>query len=657
MTVTGAALSAGSEPSQAKGVGSVPQGRWGRVAGSPGWVAAGAWLVCTPVAWLIPSLVGANPWTMRGGVLPLAVGGAVAFAVGVLAWWSRGRWMPALAGAAAGMFAAYVVLVLRTALHGTPYPFEGPYGDTARFMASVTRYTRAWVSRDGIVGSVPSEYPPLFPWVAGKIAWLLGIPGWKAVQPAEILGASLSVLVAFWMWLRVTAAPAALGISVLVLTVFGAPNKVYEALAMAVVVPWILLTLARPERGRLHWAVAGVIGAALVLTYYAYLAFAAIGVAVLIWSVWRSEPERSAYLRYLGKVAGVILVLSSWWWVPYGWAMLHGGQQVADMFQAAQIPSNPFPFLDTSPLGLMELLGLGALLLFWRRSWWAGPLLLILFGAYGYRVLGMLRWVLSAHSSLFYYTTELISTVLLAGLVLAVAESGPPARRLAAWLQGALPASARGRGSVGVPVLTVLLAFAGYTYWSTWMPANGWQADLRGGAMPNDPQTFQSGLARQAHEVALPNGSHTHYGRFAPRQIGLLDIRTTQSTVEKVRGRNAVPSTLSDSDSLFAFLPYNGYMDTDRNASLAPVQWDERFADLMRLTRTTDPAAFADASAHTRFGAIDVFILYDDGAKGLRWRPWRVPTTPTFQRSQFDPSRFVIKDLPGREFLAVRIPQ
>lgn len=628
---------------------------WSGFADKPGYVAALVWLVCLPVAWQIPAIVGADPWQQRGAEVPLALGGAAALSLGAVGWWLRGRRTPALAGAAAGLFAAYLILVLRTSLHGTPFAYEGVYGDTARLSAMVTRYTVAWSPHDGIVGTVAAEYPPLFPWLAGKAAWLSGTPGWRMLQPAEILGTSLAVLVSFWMWLRATTAPAALAISVLLMVVFGAVNKVYEGLALALTVPWILLTLARPSRNRLHWAAAGVIGAVLVLTYYAYLVFAAIGLVLLVWSVARSEPQRRAYLGHVAKVAAVVLIGSAWWWVPYVWAMLHGGQQVGDMYQATEISMNPFPFVDMTPVGLMELVGLAGLLWYRGRTWWAGPLLLIVFGAYCYRVLGMLRWVVSAHSSLFYYTNALISVTLVTGLVLSVRESAPLARRLVEWAQRSLPAPTS-PGRSGVVVVTMLLCFAGFTYWSSWMPANLWQADMAGGAKPYDPGTYSSIMARRAHTEPRPDGSYPRYSMEAPSRSDWFPTQPIQDAVESVLGRGARPSTLSDNDALLAFLPWNGYMDVDRNASLGPVRWDDRFAELMRLTRTHAPADFARASAHTRFGSIDVFVLHEDG-DNLQWRPWRVPTTPTFQRSQFDQAHFRISELPGDVFLAVRIPR
>lgn len=629
-------------------------GAGGFLAERPGLVALVAWLVCLPVAWWTPTILHANPWAERGGgELPLALGGMGLLVLGGLGWWLKGRWLAALPGVAAGVFAAYVVLVLRTALNGTPYGVEATYGDAGRLMAAVTRYTVAWMPHDPIVGKVTSEYPPLFPWLSGKIAWLLGIPGWQALKHAEILGMSGVVLVSFWLWLRITVTPAALAISVLILLAGRGPDKVHEALALAVAIPWILLVVARPTRGRLHWVAAGLIGTALALTYYAYIVFAAIGLVFLIVSVYRAEPDRRAYLAYLGKVAAMIAVLAAWWWIPYAWAMLNGGQQVADMFKP-NMGEDPFPFLQFNVEGVLEAAGLAGLLCYRTRTWWAPPLLLLVVGAYAFRALAMLRWVATAHSTLFYYTRPVIVGVLICGLVLSAFESAPLARRLSDWVSRSLPASS-GQGSrLGVPVAVLLAAFTGYTLWASWSPATSWEATWEGGARAHggNQQVWQS------HAEPLPDGRHATYASHSPSKANWLPVPEIQQIVRQVRGTSATPSVLSADTRIFAFLPWDGYLDVDRDASLGPVQWDNRYAEVLRLTHISDPAAFAQASAHTAFGSIDVFILYRsaDNADSLRWPPLRVPQTPTFQPGQFSPAQFAVMDLPNNLFLAVRLP-
>ena len=87
--------------------------------------------------------------------------------------------------------------------------------------------------------------------------------------------------------------------------------------------------------------------------------------------------------------------------------------------------------------------------------------------------------------------------------------------------------------------------------------------------------------------------------------------------------------------------------------------WPARYAALRKLSRVTDPAAFAAASARTAFGPVDVFILKRTGPARWTWQPIDAPDPAiTFTPAQFSPHAFtVFTDLPGNFVLAVRQPQ
>jgi len=49
------------------------------------------------------------------------------------------------------------------------------------------RYAQHLHSSDGIVPSVPSNYPPLFPWLVGRTSALVHVPAWRLLGPAEAI--------------------------------------------------------------------------------------------------------------------------------------------------------------------------------------------------------------------------------------------------------------------------------------------------------------------------------------------------------------------------------------------------------------------------------------------------------------------------------------
>ncbi|HEY0541286.1 MAG TPA: arabinofuranosyltransferase [Actinoallomurus sp.] len=611
----------------------------------PGVVAVLVWAIVAPVAAGVPSRFHLDPFVQADADVPLVLGGFVAAVLVCLALWIR---RPAVTGAAAGLFASWTALLLRTAWQGTPFPAGGLYGDAARLAAMATRYTVTSASSDGIVAGVPSEYPPLYPWLIGKAAVLLHTEAWRLLAPAAIIAVSLSIVLGFVLWSRLTSPGAALMISALGLIAYGKPDKAYEVLALAIVVPLLLLTVGSPERGRPHWLVAGLIGGLMALTYYAYLLYAALGILILVWRTWRTEPSRRAYAWYLGRVVAVMLAVSLWYLIPYARAMTHGGQQLGDLFPSSQISGSPLPFLAMTPLGVAQLIGLAGLLWLRRSVSWAPPLLAIVLGAYGYYLISFARYVTTGHTGLLHYAFALISACLLSAAVLTAFHVAPAlARRTATPIP-------RGAGAAAV---TIVVVFAGYTYWHAEMPGVLWTPGAAGEDRLNVAAGGASNVqAARAHSQADPDGIRPRFSGAASQvaQTRWFPAGPVQRAVESVLGAKARPRTLSYDEQLFAFLPWRGYIGVERTASGAPVRWDDRYAELTRLSQITDPAAFAQASAHTRFGPIDVFVLHWE-KPDLVWQPLGLPTMLRFQPRQFDPQHFVTVDrLPGNAVVAIR---
>ena len=123
-------------------------------------------------------------------------------------------------------------------------------------------------------------------------------------------------------------------------------------------------------------------------------------------------------------------------------------------------------------------------------------------------------------------------------------------------------------------------------------------------------------------------------------------------------GKSANPVTLSASEHLFAFVKWPGYIGVTRSAAGIDTDWPARYAALRKLSRVTDPAAFAAASARTAFGPVDVFLLHRAGPARWIWQPAGSPDpTIAFTPAQFSPHAFTIfTDLPGNLVLAVRQP-
>jgi hypothetical protein len=614
----------------------------GRV--NPSLAALVTWIICLPVAYVGARLGPADPFKLRVAMIPVVV-----LIAGVVVAGVASRRLPAdlASGIGAGLFGGWVAFTLRVALHGTPYGFGGLNSDAGRLAAMANTYSHTWHSADGIVPSVPSNYPPLFPWLVGRTSALINVPAWKLLGPAEAITVSFAVVAGYMLWRRLASGPIALALTLPVLLCFSLPEKPYEILALVVFVPWAIATFGDPPRGRLHWLPAGLIGGLSILLYWLFIVFGALGILALAVLTWRASPDRGRYVRHVVLTVIVALVVASWYLVPYlGWGFLHGSSQVEYQYQGGGIQDSPLLFLTPTPLGVLGLIGVIGMVWYRGRAWWGKPLLLLTAGIYAYWLLGLAAFVLIGRHLLLQDTPRLTSLVLASAGVLTIAHTAPRLVRLISIR--AVPA--------GLPTLALclLVIWTAVTAWQAWMPGGptpvGGLYQPAVSTAPNDTTL--------AFTTALPDG---RYSPAAPSRQPWFPADPIEKDVASVLGKSAEPVTLSASEELFAYVNWPGYIGVNSQAAGIDTNWAARYSALSKLSRVTDPAAFAAASAHTAFGPIDVFILQIPPQTTSRWMWWTAEATEpgvTFRPAQFNSDAFtVFTNLPGNYVLAVRQPQ
>lgn len=601
-------------------------------------VAGGTWAVLLPIAMLLPGRLGLDPFSLRGAMLPLAVGGLLILAAGAVAY-LRPHWA---APVGAGLFSAWVAFTIRALQNGTKYGFYGMTDDHGRLAAMATRYSVTIWPSDGIVAGVPTEYPPLFPWLVGRASAATGVPAWQLLPKAEMVVTSLAVLVGFLLWSRVLRSPGlALAVSVAGFALFHRPWKSYEVLGLAITVPWVILVFSRAERGRLHWVPAGLLGGLLLLDYQGYLMYAAPGIIALAVATLRGEPDRRAYVLYVVRTLALSAVAASPFLIPMGWTRLTGGgQYVADLYQAWGISGDWVPFLG-APLivALLMLAGLAGLFLC-AGSPWVRPMAYMLAGTYVYRIFYALYFVFSEHTGMIHHAAVMTDVLLVTAGVLTMAELVPP---LAARIR---PVPVRSAGAVALVAVT---AWCGITCWNEWAPnVSGNVTSVKDPAQASGVHDYTI----KAWTEPSPSGKRARNLKIYKTEW--FPVTPIRRDVEQVLGKGVLPRTLSYDERLFAYLPWKGYTTVDRTASLSTIRWYDRFDALAALAKT--PASeFAQASAHTRFGSIDVFVLKKQAA-GWVWTPMHYDGRQiVFQAGQFDPAVFAVDDsLPNDTVVAVR---
>lgn len=595
----------------------------------PGILSVAVFLIGFPAAFALPRVLPyGGGMGMRSASLPLAVAVIGGAAVMALALWRRPAWLP---GVIAGLMGTWFVLILSTALRGTPFPVLGLLGDAGRLTAMATRYSVTAASADPWFRGVPSDYPPLFPWLVGRVSALLDIPAWRLVGDAEVAFMGASVVVGFVLWLRLVNPWTALAAASAGFLSFASVDKAYEVIALAALIPWVVGTFGDPPRGRLHWLPAGLVGAFIFLSYYGWLVLGGIGIVAIAVMTWRRSVDRRAYLLHLGRVLAVILVLTSWFTVPYIYARLSlGGATTGDLYGNSAFLELMFPFLELTWLGLLQLAGLAGLVWLRGRVWWAWPLLALAAGAFAFRLAGVVSLVLTNHTLVAHYTSRLCASLLASAGVLTVLHAVPIVIRKAG--------AARPRHGAAI-AMAVALAWGGYSFTMAWMPGLGGQYAY---------------YTEGAYREPLPDG--TYVAGF-DHPTPWFPIAAIEREVEKVLGPDPRPVTVSMDERLYAYLPWFGYIGAS-SASNSAVPVFDRLAELEKLAKVTDPAAFARSSRHTRFGEIDVFILKREDAQTLTWTFHRgygqKPAVLSFSPAQFGPDDWTVVDLPENVVLAVR---
>ena len=578
-------------------------------------VAVGVWLVGTLVVFDLPHHLGRNPASIEGHALALAglfVGLAVVVACGA----ALRRRRALVSAVLVGVVATWLVFVQRAALYGTPFTFGLLDGDSGRLTGMATYYSQTWSSSDVFNVGAPNQYPPLFPWLVGRLSDLTGRDAWRLMAPVSVVLFSGSVVVSFALWRRMTSGPVAAMISIAVLAGYTSTGKSFVVLAVAIFIPLALLVVGDAEAGRLHWAAAGLLAGVVVLLYYGVIVFAAPSLAALIFIRMRSSSSRRHEVAYLLKVSATAFVVASWYVMPVVWAALTTGESEQDqsLITAGLIDPLP-PFRAVSPLTALQFVGFCGVLALWRKRWWSASLAPFVGGLVVFWGVAQVGLAATGNTLLLQYVPRVLGPVLAASGVLVCHE-------VVQLASGRFPADELRRG--------VLVVAASLSIWL--LVPIGWLV------MPSLDWNKENN-ATLAHLAAAPDGRSS---AFAPAELATngFPLRRISAMVRA----GARPIVLSATQALHVFLPWPSYLQLEPGMSSS----SSREAEIVRLAHTLDPTAFAELSASLQHGSIDVFVLRDEGEQWM-WRD------VAFVPRQFGTDEFVLShDAPSGLVIAVR---
>jgi hypothetical protein len=567
-------------------------------------------------------------------VLPLAVG--VVLALAVAATIALRPVTPALAGVFLGLLAGWISFQLLVTLAGTPYGIGSIYGDCGRTVAAAEQFRWHWGSADQFIQGNPSQYPPLWFWVWGRAAALLGRHAYQiqGIFQAVGLGGVVLLTGCAWRlllsWQRATLAAAAT--SGLLLVSYGYdPCKGHEISAALLSLPALLLAhllVVDAIAGRRRWwaaALAGALTGVAFLLYQLFVVFSLPGLLVL-WIALALRAKRVQLVAAHLAVAAVAgLVVTSWYLIPLVPKLLSNTYpRAADplmvFFTVGAAPGLPVSAYNL--IGVVCLLAV-ALLAWSPRRPVAAALIAVIGSALFVQVAALFNIVKGGESFYSYRTVPWLIVVCGAALV--------ALGRVQVVLTG------RVRRLVAVAVALTLLSGV-HTAWGRWHePSIGVEAQaatyLADRVVQNQPVT---GVL--AYATPQPNCSRVPGYPAHVLMTPCFPAAGVQRCVTSVLGpSDPRPVLVSYDDRMAAFFGDHLYLGTNGGATNALDAWPERLKVLHALANQPDPRQFLDEVRHTRFGRIRGFVLSVQRDGRWRWvaQVYHGKITVDFNASQF----------------------
>lgn len=542
-------------------------------------VAVGATVAITVLA---PIAVEGNP------TVAVVTQVMLALAVGAGAYVVARRFSPDAAGLLValltGLFLCGGAAVI---LNGSAFGPLGAVADQSYRTAYLTKFGHTWGLVDYAYKDLPSFYPPLYFWVLGRLAALLGVAPWQMLKVGMLATAFLVPTGGWLLWRPVVGPRRAAVVIVATSLLFQEWYVPHLWLAIALFVPWWLhfvLGVGRdPQRrtGTGALVVGVLLGAVVALTYWYLFLIGIVQLLVLLgarraFRRHRRAPE-PASLRDTAIVLGGVVAVTVPYWLPLAVRVLTtpGARTMQNRYYTADEVSLPFPFLSFDLKGVVLLVGLVALVATAHRRRVSMHLLGLLAAAYVLYVIGYLGFLADNPIDTL-RTHGLIEFVLAAGAGLGAADL---------WRLATSGGLAERIDRVDRTALTAVVALGGIVL----VFAFGQQAVRE---MP-----FLAEQRAAKYPAALIAGFE----------------RATHGDYE-----DAV--VLTDVTDLSSFLPTYVFNTSNAHYSHPAALFDDRADLIMALAREPDPDVFALAFLHNRYDAIDLVALRDDGdGLGYSW--------------------------------------
>lgn len=594
-------------------------------------------------AWLVLERTSLPAFNTSMVTRALATAGTlmVLVAVGVLAvWWlqdksPRPRWRRILTYLVFYIApAALVVTTIAIPLSSTRLYLDGIQVDQAFRTQFLTRMETTMANQDMNYLDMPTYYPIGWFWLGGRLANVLGIPGWEVYQPWAIVSLAIAASILVPLWQRVTGSlPVAAGIA-LVTTAVTLVLSVEEPYAgiIAMGVPLVCVIL-HTALGGSWFATAAVmlffsVSASFYTLFTGVVALAVVVLAVVFAATHRQWWVPFTRMLVIGFGSIAIAALA---WGPYFYRLLTGDEQpesTANHYLPAEGTQVPVPFLAPSVIGLLCLIGLFYLVLRFRdRAVRMLTIATVVF--YAWALASMVATL--AGSTLLGFRIEILIVLMMATAgVLALAEIGRvgPARL---YPESTHPHVARRITTIGMIVL-----LGGGLFYAQAIPA-------RNESAIDNAYSDTDGYGERADQYVADVGS------------AYVDIRDT------ITGYGHEPTetvVLTDETPFLSYYPFHGFNAFTSHYANPLGEFSQRNEEIARWAEqswssASDPEAMHELITSSRWEAPDVFLFRGSDAENLD-DGWKLhlaediyPNQPNvrYEATFFNPAAFDDPDL------------
>lgn len=555
---------------------------------------------------------------------------------------------------------AFVTVTLGMPLAATKLYLFGISVDQEFRTEYLTRLTDSAALHDMTYADLPPYYSAGWFWLGGRVASLLGLPGWEAFKPWAIVSLAVASVLALVLWSKLVRADWAIGVAAAttaVMVAYASPEA-YSAVLVVLFAPAMVLAWGALHRPRVSGpdapvATAGGWGAVIgtgtflgvsAMFYTLFFGIAVFAVCLMAFFAWlaaiarrRRDSDRAGlwWLRELGPillrliVIGVISgVLGLITYGPYLRKSLSAHMSNAALHYLPEPGSQlSFPMFQFSLLGALCLIGTIWLVLRAASSRRAQAL--------GIAVVAIYLW------SLLSMTATAAGTTLLAFRL--------------------------------EPILQVLLAAAGVFGF-----AEGTRAVYRA---LNEPERFRAVtvavgvLGTLAFTQDIPSILNTEITTAYTDTDG-DGVRADQRSPSAVSHYHDVDAALlartgrprdqtvvlTADTSFLSYYPYYGFQALTPHYANPLADFSARAAEITRWSKLKSPAELRDALAHSPWRAPDAFLFRSSGdSYTLRLSSDVYPNDPnvrrysvTFPKTLFADPHFETTDIGPFTLVVVR---